>query len=338
MDSFKNIPDSNNIGLKALIRECELDPYRITCYIYGFVLGPCLNASGRLDSAMRGVELLSENNPDVAAKIARELKELNDERKDLTIQGQENAMEKISEYGEDIPDVIVVYLPDLHESLAGIIAGRVREAVNRPTYILTDASEGLLKGSGRSIEAYHMHDALSDVRDLLTKFGGHKMAAGFSLKKENLEAFAKALNDNSRLKPEDFQETLHLDMELPLNYLSIDLVREFERLEPYGTGNEEPLFAARNVELVSGRILGKNANVGKIIVRDESGRTYEMMVFQRFDKWNEFLSESFGDENAKNLYNGDRHDKMIIKIAYKPGINEFRGTESLQIILKDYMI
>ncbi len=338
MDSFKNIPDSNNIGLKALIRECELDPYRITCYIYGFVLGPCLNASGRLDSAMRGVELLSENNPDVAAKIARELKELNDERKDLTIQGQENAMEKISEYGEDIPDVLVVYLPDLHESLAGIIAGRVREAVNRPTYILTDASEGLLKGSGRSIEAYHMHDALSDVRDLLTKFGGHKMAAGFSLKKENLEAFAKALNDNSRLKPEDFQETLHLDMELPLNYLSIDLVREFERLEPYGTGNEEPLFAARNVELVSGRILGKNANVGKIIVRDESGRTYEMMVFQRFDKWNEFLSESFGDENAKNLYNGDRHDKMIIKIAYKPGINEFRGTESLQIILKDYMI
>ncbi len=338
IDSMKNIATTRNIGVQALLRECEIDPFKVTCYIYGFVIGPCLNATGRLDSAMKGLELLCETNPDAAARIARELKELNDERKDLTSMGQEEALLKLSEYGDNIPDVVVIYLPDMHESLAGIIAGRIREAVNRPTFVLTDAANDLLKGSGRSIEAYHMHDALSECRNLLEKFGGHKMAAGFSLKKENLEAFTKALNDNSKLTPEDFEEVLHLDMELPLGYLSRDLVREFDRLEPYGPGNEEPLFAARNVELIQGRILGKNANVGKFLVRDERGNSYDMMVFQKLDKWNEFLEQNFGKENAEKLYKGTLHDKMNIKIAYKPNINEFRGTESLQVILKDYMI
>ncbi len=338
IDSMKNIAGTSNVGIRALLRECEIDPYKVTCYIYGFVIGPCLNATGRLDSAMRGLELLCEENPDVASRIARELRELNDERKDLTAKGQEEALEKLSEYGDNLPDVVVIYLPDMHESLAGIIAGRIKEAVNRPTFVLTDAANDLLKGSGRSIEAYHMHDALSECRDLLEKFGGHKMAAGFSLKKENLEAFTKALNDNSKLTPDDFQEVLHLDMELPLGYLSMNLVKEFDRLEPYGLGNEEPLFAARNVELIQGRIMGKNANVGKILVKDENGNSYDMMVFQKLDKWNEFLEKSFGKENADKLYAGSVHDKMNIKIAYKPNINEFRGTESLQIILKDYML
>ena len=338
IDSMKSIATTRNIGVQALLRECEIDPFKVTCYIYGFVLGPCLNATGRLDSAMRGLELLCATDPDVAARIARELKKLNDDRKDMTQMGQEEALLKLSEYGEELPDVVVIYLPDMHESLAGIIAGRIREAVNRPTFVLTDAAGDLLKGSGRSIEAYHMHDALSECRDLLVKFGGHKMAAGFSLKKENLEAFRKALNDNSKLHPDDFEEILHLDMELPLGYLSRQLVREFDKLEPYGPGNEEPLFAARNVELISGRILGKNANVGKIFVRDEQGNGYDMMVFQKLDKWNEFLEQSFGKENMEKLYSGTTHDKMNIKIAYKPNINEFRGTESLQIILKDYMI
>ena len=337
LDSFKNIPYTQNEGLKAIIRECEIDPMKVTCYIYGFVLGPCFNATGRLDSAMRGLSLLTEENVNAAAGIAHELKQMNDERKDMTAEGQEAAMEIVDSYGDNLPDVLVIYLPDLHESLAGIIAGRVREATNRPTYVLTDTTDGFLKGSGRSIEAYHMHDALSECRDLLTKFGGHKMAAGFTLERKNLDAFRTALLNNSKLKTEDFEEVLHLDMELPLEYLSIPLVKEFGKLGPYGTGNEEPLFAARDIELVSGKILGKNSNVGKIKVRDSRGKFYDMMIFQKLDKWNEFLQEKFGDSEKEKLYRGESHDRMCIKIAYRPDINEFRGTESLQIILKDYL-
>ncbi|WP_026495277.1 single-stranded-DNA-specific exonuclease RecJ [Butyrivibrio sp. WCD3002] len=336
-DSFKNIPLSHNVGLNALIRECGIEADSVNCYIYGFVLGPCLNATGRLDTAMRGLELLLEQNPDAAAGIARELKELNDSRKDMTKEGQDAAMVKLEEYNGQLPKVLVIYLPELHESLAGIIAGRVREATHRPTYILTDTRDGMLKGSGRSIEAYHMHDALSECRELLLKFGGHKMAAGFSLEKENLEAFNKALNDNCNLAEDDFQEVLHIDMELPPEYLNIPLLREFEEIGPYGTGNEEPLFAARNIELLRGRVIGKNANVGKFQIMDTTGRCYDMMVFNGLDKWDEFLNETFGEENVKKLYNGSLNDKMYINMAYKPQINDYRGVESLQIILKDYM-
>ncbi len=335
VDSFRNIPDTQNVGLKALLRECEIDPYDVTCYIYGFVIGPCFNAMGRLDSAMRSLELLMENNPNAAAGIARELRSYNEERKRLTNEGQQAASDKLQEYGENLPDVLVIYLPDLHESLAGIIAGRIREATNRPVYVITDTADGVLKGSGRSIEAYHMHDALSACRDLLIKFGGHKMAAGFSLEKENLERFIETLNRNSTLTEEDFEETIHLDMELPLSYLSISLVREIDKLAPFGTGNEEPLFAARNVELIRGKIIGKNANVGKLQVCDEHGNTFDMMVFQKLDKFMDIIESGFGKDEKEKLFNGERHVKMTVKIAYYPGINEFRGTESLQIIMKD---
>lgn len=336
-DSFKNIPLSHNVGLNALLRECGIEADSVTCYIYGFVLGPCLNATGRLDTAMKGLELLLEQNPDAAAGIARNLKELNDSRKDLTRIGQDEAMAKIQEYGANLPKVLVIYLPDLHESLAGIIAGRVREATHRPTYILTDTKDGILKGSGRSIDAYHMHDALSECRDLLLKFGGHKMAAGFSLEKSNLEAFTSALNDNCKLEESDFNEKLYLDCELPPEYLNISILREFEEIGPYGTGNEEPLFAARQIELVSGRVIGKNANVGKFQIKDTAGKYYDMMLFSGLDKWDEFLNETFGEDNVKKLYNGSLNDKMYVNIAYRPQINEYRGTESMQIVLKDYM-
>ncbi len=338
VDSLKNMKDTTNLGLRALLNECEIGNTEMNCYKYGFVIGPCLNATGRLQSAMMGLDLLTAQSPQVALELAKELRRLNEERKDLTSQGQETAMSKIQEYGDELPDVLVIYLPDMHESLAGIIAGRIRETTHRPTYVLTDTKDGLLKGSGRSIEAYHMHDALSECRDLLTKFGGHKMAAGFSLKKENLDEFVRLLNANSKLRPDDFEETLHIDMELPLNYLSIPLVREFDRVGPFGTGNEEPLFAARNVELVSGRIIGKNSNVGKIQVRDDQGNNYEMMIFGDLDRWNDFLAESFGEEQKEKLYSGFKHDKMYIKIAYKADVNEFRDEEKLQIILKDYKL
>ncbi|WP_035767803.1 single-stranded-DNA-specific exonuclease RecJ [Butyrivibrio sp. NC2002] len=336
IDSMRNIPGTENVGLKQLIRATELDEYNISCYSYGFILGPCLNASGRLDSAMRGLELLMESNSNVAAKYAEDLKKLNDSRKQMTLEGTSKALAKLEEYGDDLPDVVVIYLPDLHESLAGIIAGKVREAVSRPVFIITDAENGGVKGSGRSIEKYHMFEELSKCKDLLTKFGGHKMAAGFSLEKENIDAFRDALNANSTLKPEDFVEDLRLDMELPLGYLNIPLVREFEKLAPFGIDNPEPKFVARNVELISGKIIGKNQNVGKYKVRDINSEVIDMILFGKTNEFNSFLDETFGVDMRDRLYNGKSHDKMMINVAYKTDINEFRGEENLQIMLLDY--
>lgn len=337
--SFECIARTDNPGLQALLQVNDIDPYSVSCYIYGFVIGPCLNATGRLDTAMRGLELLSEKNPLVAAKIAKDLKELNDSRKDMTQKGKDEAMEIIGNYGDNLPDVLVIYMPKLHESLAGIIAGKVREEVNHPVFVITDTENNLVKGSGRSIESYHMFDALSQCRELLSKYGGHKMAAGFSLPKDNLEAFRDTLNNNSLLTEDDFVEIIRLDMELPINYISMELLKEIRSLEPFGQGNPEPVFAARDVELVKGRIMGKNANVAKISVRDQGGRFLDMMVFgSLFDRWNAFLDEHFGIDNRENLYKGTNHDKMNIKIAYQPKINEFRGEESIQIVLKDFCL
>lgn len=336
--SFYCISRTENEGLKALLRVNEIDPFAVTYYIYGFVIGPCLNATGRLDTAMRGIELLTEENPQVAAAIAKELKDMNDSRKEMTLQGQIEAMEILSEHGDKLPDVLVIYMPELHESLAGIIAGRVREETNHPVFVITDSKDGLIKGSGRSIENYHMFDALSECRDLLTKFGGHKMAAGFTLKKENLQAFDEALNKNSKLTESDFEEVIRFDMELPIGNLSLGLVKEIQRLSPFGQGNPEPLFAARGVELVRGRVVGKNANTVKLTVRDESGRTYDMMIFgSLFERWNEFIDMNFGKEQREKLYNSGNHDKMFIKIVYQAKINEFRGDESVQILPKDFL-
>ena len=337
LDSFKNIKRTENTGLIKLIAATDLDADKISYYSYGFVLGPCLNATGRLDSAERSLELLSETDPDVAAKLALELKKLNDERKDMTVQGTNRALEMLEAYGEDVPKVVVIYIPDLHESLAGIIAGKVREAVKRPTFIITDASEeGEVKGSGRSIDKYHMYEALCECKELLSKFGGHKLAAGFSLKKDNVDAFRNALNYNCRLKEEDFIDNLKYDMDLPVGSLNLNIVKEFEKLGPFGTGNPEPMFVAKEVELKSGRILGKNANVGKIQVVDKYNKPLDMMVFQDIQKFNDFLDDTFGVENREKLYNGREHDKMKIEILYRCSINEFRGDESLQIVLIDY--
>ncbi|WP_026664913.1 single-stranded-DNA-specific exonuclease RecJ [Butyrivibrio sp. FC2001] len=336
--SFECISRTENPGVRALLMANEIEPDKVSCYIYGFVIGPCLNATGRLDTAMRGLELLTETNSNKAARIALELKQLNDERKNMTQQGKDEAMEILDGYGDNLPDVLVIYMPELHESLAGIIAGKIREEFNHPVFVITDAGEGLIKGSGRSIESYHMFDALSECRELMTKYGGHKMAAGFSLPKDNLEAFRDALNANSKLTADDFVEIIRLDMELPLRYVSMGLLKELKTLEPFGQGNPEPVFAARDVELVKGRIMGKNANVAKIVVKDPEGQSLDMMVFgSLFDRWNEFLDNNFGVSQREKLYNGGFHDKMVVKIAYQPKINEFRGEESIQIVLKDFL-
>lgn len=337
--SLKTMPEVTNKGLRALIHVNSLDERNLSCYHYGFVIGPCLNATGRLDLASRALSLFLEEDANAAAKIAQDLKDLNDSRKDLTRQGVDKAIELVEADSKDgeLPKVIVKYLPDVHESIAGIIAGKVKEKFNRPTIILTKAMDGGAKGSGRSIEKYDMYKELSTCKDLFKKFGGHKMAAGLSLDEENIEVLSSKLNENCDLSGDDFEPVLHLDMVLPLQYVSTDLVKEFDMLEPFGNGNPKPVFAQRDVVLLSGRILGKNRNCGKYRVTDGCGRFFDMMYFGDMDKWHDFLAEKYGQKMVDDLYEGKSDGSMKVNIAYYPDINTYQGRESLQIVMNDFV-
>ena len=349
-ESLKRIADSKNIGLRALINVNKLEADAMTAFHYGFVIGPCLNASGRLDLASRAMSLFLEEDYNKAVSIATDLKNLNDSRKDMTVKGVDRASDliDIEISGDGLPKVLVVFLPEVHESIAGIIAGRIREKYNRPTIILTEAAKEdddqdgqtvkMAKGSGRSIEKYDMFAELSKVKELFAKFGGHKMAAGLSLPVENIEELRKRLNENCSLSEADFVPVLHLDMALPFSAVDEDLIYEFSLLEPFGNGNTKPVFANRNVKLLSGRILGKNKNCGKYRVSDDSGKVYEMMYFGDMDGFHEFLKSSFGDGAVDDLYNGYTDGSMMIKTAYYPNINSYMGKNTIQMVMSDYCL
>lgn len=320
---LKQIPHTASAGLRALVEACGLDICNLTAYHIGFVIGPCLNASGRLKTAQLALELLlcEAGTPAAlrAEEMAAELKLLNEERKDMTQAGMEQAFEQVdTELADD--DVLVVYLPDCHESLAGIIAGRVREAYNKPSFVLTKG-EDCVKGSGRSIESYHMYRALCGVQDLLLKFGGHPMAAGFSLKKENVGEFRRRLNEQSTLTREDFIPKIWIDVAMPLEYISEALVNELKSLEPFGQGNEKPQFAQKNLRIRSLRALGRNNNAVRMTVVTEQGRPMEAMVFTEADKF---------VEEAKNSRSMD--------VIYYPDINEYNGNRTLQIVVRAYKL
>ena len=320
---LKQIPHTASAGLRALVEACGLDICNLTTYHIGFVIGPCLNASGRLKTAQLALELLlcEAGTPAAlrAEEMAAELKLLNEERKDMTQAGMEQAFEQVdTELADD--DVLVVYLPDCHESLAGIIAGRVREAYNKPSFVLTKG-EDCVKGSGRSIESYHMYRALCGVRDLLLKFGGHPMAAGFSLKEENVGEFRRRLNEQSTLTREDFIPKIWIDVAMPLEYISEALVNELKSLEPFGQGNEKPQFAQKNLRIRSLRALGRNNNAVRMTVVTEQGRPMEAMVFTEADKF---------VEEAKNSRSMD--------VIYYPDINEYNGNRTLQIVVRAYKL
>ncbi|MCR5771540.1 MAG: single-stranded-DNA-specific exonuclease RecJ [Butyrivibrio sp.] len=334
-EGLKQMENSSNLGLRSLINVNGLQGSKMTAYHLGFVIGPCLNATGRLDSAMRGLDLLTSSNEMIAVNIAGDLKALNDSRKTMTQQGVDKATEEMDKYGKDIPKVIVLYQPDLHESIAGIVAGRVREKYARPTIVLTNAKEGV-KGSGRSTENYDMFRELSECKDLFTKFGGHKMAAGLSLSEHNVEELRRRLNDNCTLTEEDFVEIRHLDMVLPLQYLNVSLIKEFDILEPYGNGNDKPSFAARDIRIKNGRIMGKNRNCGKYRISDDNGREYEMVYFGNMEKWHDFLTERYGNAIIDELYNNSIKEDIVLNIAYYPDINTWQGKESLQIVMTDF--
>ncbi len=344
-ESLRRIPYTKNVGLKALISVTELEPERMSAFHYGFVIGPCLNASGRLDLASRALSLFLEQDFAVAAKMAADLKAMNESRKMLTKKGVDEASNIIEKRKEEsgLPKVLVVYLKDDNEtgvgameSIVGIVAGRIREKYSRPSIVLTDAADGGIKGSGRSMECYDMFAALSEVKDLFTRFGGHKMAAGLSLPLENLQELDRRLNENCSLGEKDFEPLVKLDMELPFLYADMELVREFEILEPFGNGNNKPLFGRRGVRLLSGRILGKNKNCGKYTVTDDGIHNYDMMYFGDMDRWHRFLDEKFGKGASDGLYRGEGFSDMTITVAYYPDINSYMGREKIQIIMSDY--
>ena len=336
--SLELIGNTTNKGLKALIHVNGLDENKISAYHYGFVIGPCLNATGRLDLASRALSLFFTEDENEAASIAQDLKALNDSRKDMTKKGVDDAVSYVEEHLVEgkLPKVLVIYLPEVHESIAGIIAGKIKEKYYRPTFVLTKASDGGAKGSGRSIEKYDMYEHMSACKELFTKFGGHKMAAGLSLPEENIDILRDRLNEKCELEKDDFEAILHVDMVMPLKYADMDLVREFEKLEPFGNGNTKPVFAQRDVALLSGRILGKNRNCGKYRVSDESGKIYDMMYFGDMDKFHDFLSDRYGSQAVDDLYAGNTDGNLKISIAYYPDINSYQGRESLQFIMNDF--
>lgn len=331
---LKLIALSANVGMQALVTVNGLQNKPLSAYHIGFVLGPCLNATGRLDTASRALQMFRTQEQAEAVTIAGELKELNDSRKNMTLLGTKQATQMIEE-SELLDDkVLVVYLPECHESLAGIIAGRLRERYYKPVFVLTKAEEGV-KGSGRSIETYHMYDKMSECKELYTKYGGHKMAAGVSMPEENVEAFRRYLNEHCGLTEEDLEEKIHIDVPMPMAYVTVDFVRQLSVLEPFGNGNPKPVFAQRNVRLIKGRILGKNSNVGKYTVEDEQGRRYEMMYFGNMETWHAFLVDGFGQDAYDRLYQGTG-SSICIHVIYYPDLNVYQGKESLQMIMQDY--
>ena len=317
-EGLKRLHHTTNMGLLELIRVNNLEPQNISPYHIGFVIGPCLNASGRLDTARRSLKLLCADNQEEAARLAGDLKSLNDSRKEMTNQGVEQAIRLVETTDLKNDSVLVVYLPECHESLAGIIAGRIREKYHKPSFVLTQGEEGV-KGSGRSTECYSMYEKLCECREYLTKFGGHPMAAGLSLEEDNIEPFRRKLNELSGLEPEDFIEKVSIDVPMPINYIRKELIQELKILEPFGKGNEKPVFAQKGLRVLRSRVLGSGRNVVKMQVADEAGYTMEAIYFGDGDKFCE-----------------DIRGKQTLSVVYYPEINSYMGRETIQIVIRHY--
>lgn len=309
---------TSNHGLRALMECTQVPMDRLSAYHIGFMIGPCINASGRLDTAKRALDLLNAPNRREAVMLAEDLKALNDSRKEMTEKGVEQAVEQIENTSLKDDKVLVVYLPDCHESIAGIIAGRIKERYYRPTFVLTAGEEGV-KGSGRSIEAYNMFEEMCKCRALFTKFGGHKLAAGLSLEEENVGRFREVINELAELTEEDLKPKVSIDMQLPLPYVTESLVSELELLEPFGKGNTKPLFAEKNLRVLSPRIIGKNQNVLKFKVQDQRGTQMEAIYF--------------GDAAACMEY---MSGKQTMAFTFYPSVNEYMGNRTLQITVVNY--
>lgn len=329
---LKALEHTKNPGMKALIAKNKLSDKPLSAYHIGFVLGPCINASGRLDTAKRSLELLLERDEVKASALAGELVELNESRKYMTQQETQKALEQIEKEGREKDKVLVVYLPECHESLAGIIAGRIRETYQRPVFVLTRGEEGV-KGSGRSIEAYSMFDKMTEVAELFTKYGGHPMAAGLSMREEDIDKLREQLNQKAELSEEDMAEVVRLDAVLPMSYFTVDTIRQLSVLEPCGKSNTKPVFADRNIKITRAGIVGVNRNVLKLHLLDSKGNPVEGVYFGEVEKFLTFLSEKFGSEEVDAAMHG-KENSIQFAAVYEPAVDTYSGRESVQAIIR----
>lgn len=333
---LKALEHTKNPGMKALIAKNKLSDKPLSAYHIGFVLGPCINASGRLDTAKRSLELLLERDEVKASALAGELVELNESRKYMTQQETQKALEQIEKEGREKDKVLVVYLPECHESLAGIIAGRIREAYQRPVFVLTKGEEGV-KGSGRSIEAYSMFDKMTEVAELFTKYGGHPMAAGLSMREEDIDKLREQLNQKAELSEEDMAEVVRLDAVLPMSYFTVDTIRQLSVLEPCGKSNTKPVFADRNIKITRAGIVGVNRNVLKLHLLDSMGNPVAGVYFGEVEKFLTFLSEKFGSEEVDAAMHG-RENSIQFAAVYEPAVDTYSGRESVQAIIRRFRL
>ncbi|MEF2720940.1 MAG: single-stranded-DNA-specific exonuclease RecJ [Roseburia intestinalis] len=332
-EGLKRIHTTMNPGMRALILQNKLEPEQISSYHFGFVLGPCINASGRLETAKIALNLFLQEDVKKASEIAAELVDLNAQRKDMTAEGVELAMQQVEE-GNTGEKVLVVYLPDVHESLAGIIAGRIREACYKPTFVLTKSEDGV-KGSGRSIEAYSMYEELCKCQELFTKFGGHPMAAGLSLPEANVEIFREKINACCGLTEEDFIPKIKIDIPMPVDYPDIPLVNELLLLEPFGKANVKPQFADKNLGIDRAVVVGKNQNVLKLTLKTERGKSISAVYFGDVEKFREYYGRKYGENEVQQAFLG-RTNGIRMSVVYYPEINRYQGNESIQIVIKNY--
>lgn len=332
-EGLKRIHTTTNPGMRALILQNKLELGQISSYHFGFVLGPCINASGRLETAKIALNLFLQEDVKKASEIAAELVDLNAQRKDMTAEGVELAMQQVEE-GNTGKKVLVVYLPDVHESLAGIIAGRIREAYHKPAFVLTKSEDGV-KGSGRSIETYSMYEELCKCQELFTKFGGHPMAAGLSLPEANVEIFREKINACCGLTEEDFIPKIKIDIPMPVDYPDIPLVNELSLLEPFGKANVKPQFADKNLGIDRAVVVGKNQNVLKLTLRTEHGCVISAVYFGDVDAFREYYSKKYGENEVNQAFLG-RKNEIRMSVVYYPEINRYQGNESVQIVIKNY--
>ncbi len=332
-EGLKRIHTTMNPGMRALILQNKLEPEQISSYHFGFVLGPCINASGRLETAKIALNLFLQEDVKKASEIAAELVDLNAQRKDMTAEGVELAMQQVEE-GNTGEKVLVVYLPDVHESLAGIIAGRIREACHKPTFVLTKSEDGV-KGSGRSIEAYSMYEELCKCQELFTKFGGHPMAAGLSLPEANVEIFREKINACCGLTEEDFIPKIKIDIPMPVDYPDIPLVNELLLLEPFGKANVKPQFADKNLGIDRAVVVGKNQNVLKLTLKTERGKSISAVYFGNVEEFREYYGRKYGENEVQQAFLG-RTNGIRMSVVYYPEINRYQGNESIQIVIKNY--
>lgn len=334
-EGLKRIRNTKNPGMRALIAQCEMEPNQVTAGRIGFRLGPCINASGRLDTAKRSLELFFQTESDKALEIANELVSLNKERKALTEEGVEQAIAYYENHNCKEDKVVVIYLPEVHESIAGIIAGRIRERYYKPTFILTKAGDGGIKGSGRSIEEYSMYEEMCKCQEYLQKFGGHPMAAGLSMPEENLEPFRAKINEVCTLTEEELTEKIRIDVDMPMEYAYPELIEEFAVLEPFGKDNARPVFADRGLRIKRMWVIGKNSDTLKFEFLTKTGVTVYGLRFRDKDQVVNYLEDKFGKAQVEAAFLG-RPNNIELSIIYNPEINSFRGVDTVQFIVEHY--